>query len=78
MKNLLYILVAVVVAVSANSVSAIWAKQESKLSLWLLVVILISPMVFITYGVVTSLVGLAIASKQRDLTPLLDPFTVFI
>ena len=66
MKNLLYILVAVVVAVSANSISAIWAKQDNKFSLWLLAVIIISPLVFITYGLVTSRIGMALASGVID------------
>lgn len=66
MKNLLYVLVAVAVAVSANSVSAIWAKQESKFSIWLLFVILISPLVFITYGLVTAKIGIALASSVID------------
>mgnify|MGYP001605541396 FL=1 len=66
MKNLLYVLVAVVVAVTANSISAIWAKQENKFSIWLLFVILISPLVFITYGLVTSKIGIALASSVID------------
>jgi multidrug transporter EmrE-like cation transporter len=66
MKNLLYILVAVVVAVSANSISAIWAKQDNKFSLWLVAVVLISPLVFITYGLVTSRIGVALSSSVID------------
>ena len=66
MKNLLYILIAVVVAVSANSISAIWAKQDSKFSIWLWAVILVSPLVFITYGLVTSRIGMALASSVID------------
>ncbi|MBI2100070.1 MAG: hypothetical protein HYT48_01885 [Candidatus Vogelbacteria bacterium] len=66
MKNFLYIMIAVMVAVSANSISAIWAKQDHKFSLWLLAVILISPLVFITYGLVTSRIGVALASSVID------------
>ena len=66
MKNLLYIIVAVIVAVSANSISAVWASQTNKFSLWLLAVILISPLVFITYGLVTSRIGLSLASSVID------------
>jgi len=66
MKNFLYIIVAVVVAVSANSISAVWAKQGNKFTIWLLAVILISPLVFITYGLVTSRIGLALASSVID------------
>ena len=53
-------------AVSANSISAIWAKQENKFSPWLWAVVLVSPLVFITYGLVTSRFGLALASSIID------------
>ena len=66
MKNLLDIIIAVIVAVSANSISAIWAKQDDKSSIWLLAVIFISPLVFITYGMVTSRIGVALASSVID------------
>lgn len=59
-------MIAVVVAVSANSISAIWAKQDNKLSIWLVAVIVISPLVFITYGLVTSRIGVALASSVID------------
>ena len=68
MKNLLYILIAVVVAVSANSISAIWAKPENRSSIWLLAVILISPLVFIAYGLVTSRIGMAPAISKFQKT----------
>ena len=76
MKNLLYILIAVVVAVSANSISAIWAKQENKFSIWLLFVILISPLVFITYGLVTSKIGIALASSVVDALMIIGSIAV--
>lgn len=66
MKNILYIIIAVGVALLANSISAVWAKQDSRYSLWLVAVILISPLVFITYGLVTSRVGLSIAAGTVD------------
>lgn len=66
MRNFLYIIVAVTVAISANSISAIWAKQDDKFSIWLLAVIFISPLVFITYGLVTSRIGVALASSVID------------
>lgn len=65
-KNILFTILAVLVAVSANSISAVWAKQDNKFSIWLLVVILISPLVFITYGLVTTKIGLALASSIID------------
>ncbi|MEK7208858.1 MAG: hypothetical protein AAB677_01205 [Patescibacteria group bacterium] len=66
MRNFLYVIIAVIVAVSANSISAVWAKPENKFSIWLLAVILISPLVFITYGFVTSRIGVALASSVID------------
>lgn len=66
MKNLLYIIVAVIVAVFANSISTIWARQENKFSPWLWAVILVSPLVFITYGLVTSRIGMSLASSVID------------
>ena len=66
MKNFFYIVVAVIVAVAANSISAVWAKQDNKFSIWLLAVILVSPLVFVTYGLVTSRIGVALASSVID------------
>ena len=66
MKNLLYILLAVGVAVFTNSIAAVWAKQDSKLSIWLIAVILLSPLVFITYGLVTARLGVSVASGTVD------------
>lgn len=62
----IYVLVAVGVALAANSVSAVWAKQQKRLSWWLLAVILISPFVFITFGLVTEKVGVAVGSGTMD------------
>lgn len=66
MRNILYIVIAVGVAVLANSIAAIWAKQDSRYGWWLLAVILISPLVFITYGLVTSKLGVSVASGTVD------------
>ena len=76
MKNFLYFIIAVVVAVSANSISAIWAKQDNKFSIWLLAVILISPLVFITYGLVTSRIGIALASSSIDSSMIIGSILV--
>ncbi|MES2087911.1 MAG: hypothetical protein V4467_02870 [Patescibacteria group bacterium] len=62
----IYIIGAVIVALFANSASAIWASKENKFSLWLLLLILISPFVFITFGLVVSKVGVAISSATID------------
>jgi hypothetical protein len=62
----LYIIGAVAVALTANSISAIWAGKESKFTIWLLALILISPFVFITFGLVTSKLGVTISSGTVD------------
>jgi len=63
----LYVISAVTVAVTANSISAIWASKEDKFtSIWFLLLIIISPLVFITFGLVTSKLGLSISSATID------------
>lgn len=62
-----YTVSAVFIAVVANAVSAVWAGKENKFtSIWFLVMILISPLVFITFGLVTSKLGLSISSATID------------
>ena len=63
---LLYVAGAVLVALAANSISAIWAGKENKMTLWLLAVIAIAPLVFITFGLVTSKLGLAVGAATVD------------
>ncbi len=63
----LYTIGAVVVAVLANSISAVWASKEDKFtSVWFLLMIIISPLVFMTFGLVTSKLGLSITSATID------------
>ena len=67
LQTWLYIIGAVVVAVVANSISAIWASKENKFeTIWFLLMIVISPLVFITFGLVTSKLGLTMASATID------------
>ncbi|MEK7642545.1 MAG: hypothetical protein AAB392_01990 [Patescibacteria group bacterium] len=62
-----YIIIAVLIALSANSLSAVWASKEDKFtSPWFLALILISPLVFITFGLVTTKLGLALTSGTID------------
>ena len=61
-----YVFIAVAIAVSGNSVSSIWAKGENKFSIWLLALLIISPLVFITFGLTTSKIGVAVASGVVD------------
>ncbi len=61
-----YIIIAVLIALAANSIATIWAGKESKFTIWLLALVLISPFVFITFGLVTSKIGLVVSSGTID------------
>lgn len=67
---------AVAIALLANSVSAIWAAGDSKFSLWLVAVLLISPLVFISFGLLTTKLGVSITSGTID--SLLTVSTVLV
>ncbi|MDP3956122.1 MAG: hypothetical protein Q8Q18_02675 [bacterium] len=72
-----YIVISVLVALAANSISAIWASKENKFSSpWLFALIVISPIVFITFGLVTSRLGLAMSSATIDV--LLTATTILV
>ncbi len=62
----IFIIGAVAIAVLGNTLGTVWAKGDDRLSFWLLGVILVSPLVFITFGLVTSRLGLAVASAVID------------
>lgn len=62
----LFIIAAVLIAVTANALSAVWAGKEQKLTPWLVAVVLIAPFVFITFGLVASRIGLSLASATVD------------
>lgn len=62
----MYVLITVGIAVLANYVAATWGAKEDKWSLLLLALILISPLVFITFGLVSARIGVAIASGTID------------
>ena len=62
----LYIGMALAVAVGANTISTVWARSDDKFSLWLLALILISPIVFITFGLVTARTGLVVSAGTID------------
>lgn len=61
-----YIIGSVVFAVIGNSVSSIWAKNSNRFSPWLIGILIISPLVFISFGLVTEKIGLAISSSVID------------
>lgn len=68
MKDLhpwVYVVIAVTIAVSANSISTVWAKGD-RFSIWLLALILIAPAVFISFGLVTEKIGLTVTSGVID------------
>ena len=62
----LYILGAVMLALAANSLSVIWASKDQKFTPWLLAVVIISPFVFLSFGLVASKIGLAMSSATVD------------
>ena len=62
----LYIIGAVAVALLGNYLAATWASRDEKFSLLFVAVLLVSPFVFITFGLVTSRLGVAIGSGTID------------
>lgn len=62
----LCVVIAVVVALAANSLSTVWASKDDKFTIWLVLLVLLSPFVFITFGLVTSRLGLALTSGTVD------------
>ncbi len=57
---------AVAIALLANAVSTIWARGADKLSIWLVLVVLVSPLVFLSFGLVTMRLGVTISSGTID------------
>ncbi len=61
------IIFAVGVAVAANTVSAIWAEQPNKIyTWWLPLIFVLSPVVFITFGLVVEKVGVSVGAATLD------------
>ena len=58
----LAIVAAVGIATLADSVSALWAREPTKLSPFFFLILLLGPLVFFSFGLVTTKVGLAITS----------------
>ena len=65
-SKLLYIAIAVALALSANSVSAIWAKDGNRYSMWFPLLLALSPLVFISFGLVTAKMGVTVTSGILD------------
>lgn len=66
LPNWFYIVVSVLVALTANTLSAIWARNADKFSFWLVAVLAISPLVFLSFGYTTSKIGIAVSSGTID------------
>jgi len=60
------VVITVGIALLANYLAALWAGRDNKWSLLLIAVILISPFVFITFGLVTARIGVALGSGTID------------
>lgn len=65
-----YVGLAVAVAVAANAISTKWAMQwgghGSVMNMWFIPMLLISPLVFVTFGWAASRLGLAVGSATID------------
>jgi multidrug transporter EmrE-like cation transporter len=73
----LFIILAVGIALLANSVSAVWAAKEDRLrTIWFPIILIVSPLVFLSFGFVTSKLGVAVASGTID--SLLTISTIFV
>ncbi|MEK7857525.1 MAG: hypothetical protein AAB320_00165 [Elusimicrobiota bacterium] len=66
MKQVPLIAGALAIALFANSVSAVWAKQPGKVSWPLFLMLLSSPLVFVSFGLVTARLGLAVGAGVID------------
>jgi multidrug transporter EmrE-like cation transporter len=62
----LYIIGAVAIAVLGNYLAATWASKDGKFSLLFVALVLLSPLVFISFGLVTSRIGVAVGSGTID------------
>lgn len=60
------VLLAIVVALLGNFIAATWARQDNLFSLWFFALVLIAPFVFITFGLVTSRLSVAIGAGTID------------
>lgn len=62
----LYVLGAVAIALLGNYLAATWASKDEKFSLFLVLLVVVSPLVFISFGLVTSKIGVAVGSGTID------------
>ncbi|WP_322810016.1 hypothetical protein [Terricaulis sp.] len=76
MTTVIYVFLAVGVASLGNYLSAVWASDENTYGWSLAALILVSPVVFITFGLVVRRTGLAVAAGTVD--TLLTATTIVI
>lgn len=58
----LFVVLAVGLAATADALATIWANGDKKMSLTFFSLVVISPLVFITFGLITTRIGLAVTS----------------
>lgn len=61
-----FIITAVAIALAANTVSTKWAQTPHLINQWLVPMLVISPFVFITFGLTAARIGLAEGSAIID------------
>lgn len=66
----------VALASSADTIATIWARQEKVLSYWLLLLLILSPAVFISFGQIAHKTGLSIASATANTLLVLSTILV--
>jgi len=62
----LNVAIAVAIAFTANYTASMWASSESNKPLWFILMLMISPFVFITFGLTTAKLGVAVSSGTID------------
>jgi drug/metabolite transporter (DMT)-like permease len=66
MKNMFYVLVAAGIAIATNYISSRWFSGELRLNSTFFLLMILSPLVFLTYGFVTTRFGLAVTAGIID------------
>lgn len=61
-----YVILSLSAALAANTVSAKWAGEATLLNRYLPIMLVLSPLVFITFGLTTARTGLALGSASVD------------
>ena len=56
----------VALALTANATATIWAGRENKVSVLLVMILIVSPIVFLSFGLVSAKLGLAVGSAVID------------